>query len=97
METIYLICINSMSSRLKGRAWRRWHNFKRTMARAINRWVYRVRRINQPQGMVLCPAINEREGLDLLHSDRVYQTAAEKRENKRVARRFFEVEFGWEG
>lgn len=35
METIYLISINSIASRIKGRAWRRWYNFKRTMARAI--------------------------------------------------------------
>lgn len=96
METIYLISINSIASRIKGRAWRRWYNFKRMMARTINRWVYRVRHINQ-QGMILRPACNEREGLDLIHSDRIYQTDAEKCENKRTARRFFEVEFGWEG
>ncbi len=47
METIYLISINSIASRIKGRAWRRWYNFKRTMARAINRWVYFVRRSGQ--------------------------------------------------
>lgn len=47
METIYLISINSIASRIKGRAWRRWYNFKRTMARAINRWVYLARRSDQ--------------------------------------------------
>ena len=47
MDTIYLISINSIASRIKGRAWRRWYNFKRMMARTINRWVYLARRSDQ--------------------------------------------------
>lgn len=96
MEAIYEIQVHWIGLTIRGRVWRFFYSAKRRAARVINLWVYRVHHINQ-QGMILRPACNEREGLDLIHSDRIYQTDAEKRENKRTARRFFEVEFGWEG
>lgn len=95
METFYEIRIHWIAACLNGVIWRFFYKAKRRVLRVINRWVNRLKHANE-RGLFIRPAINEREGLDFIYSDRVYQTDTEKRENKCVARRFFEVEFGWE-
>lgn len=96
MEAIYEIQVHSIGLTIRGRVWRFFYSAKRRAAHAIDLWMCRVRRANH-RPMFIIPAYNEQDGLDYINSDKLYQTDAEKRENKRTARRFFEVEFGWEG
>lgn len=96
METIYGIKVYWVGHLIRGRVWRFIYKAKRRVAHTIDLWMRRVRRANH-RPMFIIPAYNEQDGLDYINSDKLYQTDAEKRENKRVARRFFEVEFGWEG